>query len=280
MFVCSAILQVSSYNACSDQPCSNQCCNQSPCANGGTCTELWDHAKLKFNCTCAAGYIGKFCQKRRATSCKEQIEKNRQSQTGVYQLFHVTTNSLYEVFCDLTSEERFLWSLVESFSLANKKELADKALYKDYPVNQEVFIRNKFHLSLSRMHKIASHSTHVRATCNFNTEELKFTDYLRAKLTDINVIRFRLNACRRFEYINIRGYDCHNCTAYLYQADYWHVHADSYHGSQKGCQRNFPGAVISPDGEDNFGVYQTVNAVHRCSSRVDSTTQWWIGERY
>lgn len=34
------------------------------------------------------------------------------------------------------------------------------------------------------MNAIANHSTQVRATCNFNTDGLNYTDYLRAKNMD------------------------------------------------------------------------------------------------
>ena len=32
-------------------------------------------------------------------------------------------------------------------------------------------------------------------------------------------------------------------------------------------------------GEDNFGVYDRVNPVHRCTANENSITQWWFGER-
>ena len=274
------ILKISVNNACSDQTCSNQCCNQSPCAHGGTCTELCNHAKHKFNCTCTAEYYGKLCKNRRPTSCKEQLEKDRGSQSGLHLLFDSTSKSLYEVFCDFTSENGFIWNLIESFSLANNHEFANKPFYKDYPVDQNSFTWNKFRLSQSRINFIASHSTHVRATCNFNTDGLNYTDYLRAKLSDIDVISLDFNGCKRYEYFNIRGYNCHNCTAHFSQKDYWHAHVDSYYGSQIGCQFNSPhaGSVKLPRGENKFGWYETVNHVHRCSASADSTTQWWIGE--
>ena len=44
----------------------------------------------------------------------------------------------------------------------------------------------------------------------------------------------------------------------------WHAHVDSYHGAR--CQLNALGAIKDPGGEDDFGWYQTVNPIHRCSS--------------
>ena len=55
--------------------------------------------------------------------------------------------SMYEVFCDAISEKGFVWTLIESFSFRNNNEFADKAFYKDFPVNQDAFSWNKFRLS-------------------------------------------------------------------------------------------------------------------------------------
>lgn len=131
------------------------------------------------------------------------------------------------------------------------------------------------------MDMIANRSTHFRATCNFNTDGLIYIDYLRAKFIDIDVVHLKFDGCKKYEYINIRGYGCENCTFDFVQQDRWHPHVDSYHGSSDGCELTSPltGAVARPEGEDNFGYYDTVNPVHRCSSSPDSTTQWWFGEK-
>ena len=127
------------------------------------------------------------------------------------------------------------------------------------------------------MKAIADHSTNVRATCNFDTEGLNYTDYLRAKFSDINVMNFSSLGCKKFEYINIRGHDCINCTAFFGQNEHWHAHIDSYFGIAK-CQLKSTGARPYPGGEDNFGWYDTVNPIHRCTRNDTSTTQWWFGE--
>ena len=175
-------------NACSNPPCRNQCCKQNPCAHGGICAELCNHAKHKFNCTCTAAFYGKFCQKRRAISCKQKFRRGRHSQSGVYHLFDPATNSMYETFCDFTSENVFVWTLIESFSLANNQVFKMRAFFKDHPVNQKSFSWKIFGLSISRMTAIADHSTHVRATGNFYSE-LHVTDYAR------------IDKSKRFEYI-------------------------------------------------------------------------------
>ena len=150
------------------KPCSNQCCNQNQCANGGTCTELCKDAKNKFNCTCAIGYYGRYCQKRKVASCKEQLQRNEGSQSGVYQLFEQTTKALYEVYCNFNSSDGSAWTLIESFSLATKGDFANKDFQEDYPINQNAFAWDNFRLSLSRITTTALLSIHMRATCNFD----------------------------------------------------------------------------------------------------------------
>ena len=241
---------------------------------------LCEDTKNKFNCTCAVEYYGRLCQKRRATSCKEQLQKNRGSRSRVYQLFDSKTISLYEVFCDANSEKGFVWTLIESFSRRNKNEFAKKPFYKGYPITQDAFTWSKFRLSLPRMIVTANRSTHVRATCNFNTEELQNRDYFRAKLSEIDVMRLNFDGCKKYEFISIRGYNCTNCTAHFVQRDFWHAHTDSHWAPSIACQFTSPSgdAVKSDGGEDNFGFYKAVNPVHRCVSNDDSTTQWWFGE--
>ena len=128
------------------------------------------------------------------------------------------------------------------------------------------------------MKAIANHSTHVRATCNFNSKGLNYTDYMRAKLSDINIMDSEvMNGCKIYEYITIKGYGYKNCTAFYFQGKSWHAHVVSYLSNGEG-KTTFPDAVQLPNGEDGLGVYETVNSAHRCSSSHNFTTQWWYGE--
>ena len=147
-------------------------------------------------------------------------------------------------------------------------------------MNQNSFEWNKFRLSLSIMNSTLSHSTHFRATCNFNTDGLVTRDYLRAKTANLNILQLKSSLCVKMEYINIRGYDCYNCTARMAQRINWHLHVDSYY-TAKFCQFTSAGngSIASPSGEDNFGQYYEINPLHRCSSANDATTQWWFGEQ-
>jgi len=178
---------------------------------------------------------------------------DKAASSGVYDLFDPKDISIYNTFCDFDSENNTIWTLVESFSLVNSNKFANKPFYMDNPDKTKTFSWNKFRLTLSRMNMTANRSTHFRATCNFSTDGLIFNDYLRAKFADIDVMQLKYDGCKKYEYINIRGYDCQNCTAHFAQKDPWHAHVDSYHGSSKRCQLKSPGAVKQPRGEDNFG---------------------------
>ena len=164
---------------------------------------------------------------------------------------------MYEVFCDIDSEKRFVWTLIESLSLRNNNKFSDKAFYQNYPINQKEFAWSKFRLSRALMMATANNSTHVRATCNFDSEKRNYRDYLRAKLSELNVMHFNYIECKKFEFVSVRGYNCSNCTALFDQSDYMHAHTDSYWGSQQQYKCQFTsalvGAVKRPGGEDNFG---------------------------
>ncbi|XP_015766444.1 PREDICTED: uncharacterized protein LOC107345255 [Acropora digitifera] len=266
-------------NACPNQPCNNKCCEDNPCSNGGTCTELCDHAKSKFNCTCATEYYGKFCKKKIPTSCKQlQVVAKDLEESVVHTLYDPTRKSLFQTFCDFTSENGFVWTLLESFSLANNNHFKSQPFYKDYPVNQNSFKWNKFRLSLPIMNSTLSHSTHLRATCNFNTDGLVTTDYLRAKTTELNILLLKSYKCVTFEYINIRGYEAYNPSVSMIQV-HEHLHTDSHKGGIHCSFDSAKNGSIGGSGEDNFGLYGTVNHLHRCSSGNSSTTQWWFGEQ-
>ncbi|XP_067028479.1 uncharacterized protein [Acropora muricata] len=200
------------HNACANQPCSNKCCEDNPCSNGGTCTELCNHAKQKFNCTCAKGFFGKMCEKKSLTSCKQlQLEAKKPKNSTVCTLYDPASKSFYQTFCDLTSETGFVWTLIESFSLADNNDFKNQPFLRDHPVNQNSFKWNNFPFSLPIINSTLSHSTHFRATCNFNTDGLVTTDYLRTKTTDLNILQLDGWPCEKMEYINIRGFHCNDC---------------------------------------------------------------------
>ena len=217
------------------------------------------------------------CVKRKSpTSCKQlQLEAKKPKNSTVYTLYDPASKSFYQTFCDLTSETGFVWTLIESFTLADNNDFNNQSFFNDHPVSQNSFKWNKFRLSLPIMNSTLSHSTHFRATCNFNTDGLVTTDYLRAKTTDLNILQLDGWPCVKMEYINIRGYDCYDCMAKMVQGIDWHLHTDS---SLTSCP--FKSASNgSVESEDNFGYYSAINPFHRCTSGDNATTQWWFGEQ-
>ena len=65
-----------------------------------------------------------------------------------------------------------------------------------------------------------TNSTHLRATCNFPTHGLKITDYARAKLKNHDFFGTFPYQRLHYEYINIRGISCENCTAATKQGNF------------------------------------------------------------
>ena len=79
------------------------------------------------------------------------------------------------------------------------------------------------------------------------------------------------------EYINIRGYHCYDCKAKMIQKTHLHLHTPSNY-NVKPCQFTSP-RNSSVESENNFGYYNAINTLHRCTSGDNATTQWWFGEQ-
>ena len=258
----------------------NRCCRPNPCLNGGVCQEICDTHSNRFNCTCPASCNGLRCEKiayPMARSCKD-IAENGISTSGKYEIFD-SVNESFSVYCDLQSEPRFMWTLIQSFSLGTKDVFMGKAFLIDFPRNQDSakVDWNSYRLSKSRMEFLAKHSTHFRVTCNFPQDGMQYTDYARANLTDLDLFSdwSRRALCKKYEYINIRGINCSSCTALTKQNQTvaWSV----YSGLSKGRGCDFGEVQEVRRGEMNFGEYRSVNPKHRCTSSNASTTQHWFG---
>ena len=122
---------------------------------------------------------------------------------------------------------------------------------------------------------LGAQSTHWRATCRYDTDGVVYTDYMRTSLADCNILTMQkeYGTCFQFEFINIRGHECFNCTVPLWnEKDAYSLHTDTH---IRNCE--FDGKTGSVHREDNFGHYVRYNSLHRCSSGSDSTTQFWLG---
>ena len=189
-------------------------------------------------------------------------------------------NQPFLVYCDLESEPEFVWALIQSFSLENKDWFRTRGFHYDYPVDEDSLEVdwNLHRLSLSHMQHLAGNSTHLRATCNFHAEGLSYTDYARADLKVHGYIfQTWFRHCKRYEYLNIRGIDCYDCTPLTNQPDGQCWFLNSYTSPIYGCE--YDGRPGMGSSEYNFGQYRDgkINPEHRCTSSPYSTTEHWFG---
>ena len=101
---------------------------------------------------------------------------------------------------------------------------------------------------------------------------------MKTSLANFNILspQTQSGTCHKFEFMNIRGHECLNCTAPLwYEKDENSLHTDS---DKNICE--FNGKTSAVYNEDNFGGYGAVNPLHRCSSGPNATTQVWLGGQW
>jgi len=255
--------------------CTNRCCRDNPCVNGGVCQDVCDPYSIRFNCTCPDTHTGRRCEKNKHPRTCYDLARYGASTSGKYLIFDSVEQG-FPVFCDMESESGFVWTLIQSFSLANNALFRNEPFGADFPVNQEDnYVNwNAYRLSLPQMESLANHSTHLRAICNYPREGLQYTDYARAKLKGHDIFGTWDFTCRMYEYINIRGIECSNCTALTKQlpGQAWTINSYRRH---LNC--TFDGTLGTTSNEQNFGRYLPLNNNHSCSSSLNSTTQHWFG---
>ncbi len=176
----------------------------------------------------------------------------------------------------MTSEAGSAWTLVMSYALKNRHmvQLTRKTMKQDAPVNKHSPNWNLYRMSLSQMTHLKSQSTHWRTTCSFPTHKVDYTDYVRAKFTDFDIMTFLGSGiCKKVEYINIRGHQCAQCTSKWWQVN--SKYAPGMDSPSTGCDLVATEGSVSS--EDNFGGYFSYNNKFRCSAGSLSTTNWWFG---
>lgn len=199
---------------------------------------------------------------------------NTESINGIYNILDQDNNS-FPVYCDFHSEPSFAWTLIQSHSLQNNDAFKNKAFYlHDMPINQDAPEWNNYRLSKSRMKSIRDVSTHWRATCNFLADGIDFRDYIRTAFAHTDFLAVPdANRCILYEFVDIRGNRCENCTVYSPYSAIFGYHIDSWW--DQGC--DFMARSGGIQDEDNFGLYSFQNTEFRCSSSMTSTSQFWIG---
>ena len=122
------------------------------------------------------------------------------------------------------------------------------------------------------MEYIYSSSTMWRATCSFSMYQSNiYLDYVRAQISEVDILSFNGLECRRVDYINIRGHSGLNITVGFFQTN---TYIFSIHSLSIPCDFE-PGG--SNDTADFFGHYGRISKAFRCTKYTESTTQYWFG---
>ena len=244
----------------------------------------------RFKCACPPGYSGHRCHEK-LHSCHDILLSGRHA-NGIYQIVNLT-NSVLNVYCDFESEPEAAWTLVQSYSVekgqrsSEKDIFSRKPLFQDFPINESLPSDwSGYRLSLANMQFIRSQSTHWLATCSFPTMGVDFRDYLRASFDDFDVQLIvptfsQYYSCKRYEFINIRGNQCIDCTAFTITSPRFSLFIFSFTSKARGC--DFDGRPNrGTSAEMNFRLYISpvnVNPFFRCSATEESTTQFWFGKK-
>ena len=133
---------------------------------------------------------------------------------GIYNIVN-QSNVSFPVYCDFGSERDMAWTLIQSHSFQNNGVFHDRPFFlHDLPINQDAPEWNSYRLSISRMKSIQTVSTHFRATCFFSTDGVDYQDYWSVSLERIDLfVEPATNIfCLFSEFVNVRGYQCTNCT--------------------------------------------------------------------
>lgn len=112
----------------------------------------------------------------------------------------------------------------------------------------------------------------------FAVHGVDYRDYMRAKLSSVDVLASTgLDfACKKVEYVNIRGVIGRDVTIIVYSAPSIFFHVESIIASSKFCQ--FDGSTWAVLSENNFGHYcYNTNKDFRGCATDESTTEYWFG---
>ena len=146
--------------------------------SGGTCSET----ASGFKCSCPPSFFGERCQ-HRARACEDYMKFEYDETDGTV-LKNVTGSSgaIFEVLCSFS--ERFVRTLLLSYSFGNNSIYSTKPLSVDYPRNENTFNWEDYRLSKNKMMHLEKYAERAIISCNYNKYYMRTTvDYLRFGIT-------------------------------------------------------------------------------------------------
>jgi len=208
------------------------------------------------------------------TTCADQYKTGIRG-SGLYYI-RDANDQYYHVYCDFHSEPNKTWTLIMSASFKNRAvpQFQIQPFIQNSPLKEDDPNWDSYRLSLPRMQHISRSSSHWRITCNFPQDGLSYVDYVRGKISDIDMISFEGGAvCKRVEYINVLNHTCTGCTVAWWQRSGSYIfHHDI---STNACEfGSTPGGIYN---QDVFGFYGVVNYKFRCCLSDESNTNYWFG---
>ena len=255
------------------------CCSTSkPCVGDGRCKASCMKDNKRFQCVnCPPGHAGERCEI--ARNCAFYAHSSDKA-PGIRQIMGNEGN-MFPVYCHFTT--KYAMTLMMSFTRKNGHDIYHNIpLYHSSERKATEVNFDDYRQSYDRMKFIKDYgSTHWIYTCDYQNRGYNENDYLRAKFSEIDVLNYRsgdvTHCTEKFEYINIRGGSCTDCSTNLLQKDDFifsviatvHLHCGGLVGTPTG-------SCSSGGSVRYFGNYLCYNSNHVCSASPESTTQLWF----
>ncbi|XP_046863395.1 uncharacterized protein LOC124457154 [Xenia sp. Carnegie-2017] len=190
---------------------------------------------------------------------------------------------MVKVCCQFDSAH--VWTLVMLYSFKLRARYEYEPFYKNFPRNETNETWEDHRLSFDAMMSIKEGgNTLWRITCSYGDKDWNKTDLVVATHEKVPILEQKNNAavCLNVSFIDIKGYNCTNCSIPFWQDDEHIFHTDNTHVKYICNLKNFQSSGCGNSdgygGEDNFGYYVCYDTTHRCASSENATTQLWFGE--
>ncbi|XP_046864291.1 uncharacterized protein LOC124458291 [Xenia sp. Carnegie-2017] len=255
------------------------CFTSNYCNNNGKCQQpTSSSSNVRAFCECKEGFVGKRCEKK-AKSC----QSFRGRSNGWYQIFTNETK-MVKVFCQF--DFAHVWTLVMSYNFKLRARYRDQPYHKNFPRNETNETWEDHRFSFNAMMSINEDgNTLWRITCSYGNTDWNKTDLVVATHENAPILKQIIYeaVCLNVSFVDIKGYNCKDCSIPFWQNDQKILHADNSHDNIKCNLINFQSSDCSNSdgsgGEDNFGYYVCYETTHRCASSDNATTQLWFGQR-